>query len=96
MTRSTPIRRVLLRGAENLTERSYARLLAGPGGRGPGPCGGRGVDRLPELRHVYGAPDLDRARRRLERFYGACADTEVPELHRLGRTIAAWENQLLA
>ena len=49
-----------------------------------------------ELRHVYAAPDPDRARRRLERFYRACADTDVPELHRLGRTIAAWENQLLA
>ena len=28
--------------------------------------------------------------------YWACADTDVPELHRLGRTIAAWEDQLLA
>ena len=49
-----------------------------------------------ELRHVYTAPDPGRARRRLERFYWACADTDVPELHRLGRTIAAWEDQLLA
>ena len=90
------IRRVLLRGAENLTERSYARLLTGLDAGDPNREVAASWIACQELRHVYSAPDLDRARRRLERFYWACADTEVPELHRLGRTIAAWEDQLLA
>ena len=82
---------MLLRGAENLTERSYARLLAGLEAGDPGREVAASWIACQELRHVYGAPDLDRARRRLEGFNWACADTEVPELHRLGRTIAAWE-----
>ena len=90
------IRRVLLRGAEHLTERSYARLLTGLDAGDPNREVAAAWIACQELRHVYAAPDPDRARRRLERFYRACADTDVPELHRLGRTIAAWENQLLA
>lgn len=90
------IRRVLLRGAENLTEKAYGRLLAGLGAGDPGGQVAAAYIAAQELRHLYAAPDLDRARRRLERFYWACADTDVPELHRLGRTISAWEDQLLA
>ena len=29
-------------------------------------------------------------------FYTVCADSSIPELHRLARTITAWQNQLLA
>ena len=90
------IRRVLLRGAEHLTERSYARLLTGLDAGDPNREVAAAWIACQELRHVYGAPDLDRARTRLHRFYWACADTDVPELHRLGRTISAWEDQLLA
>ena len=54
------------------------------------------MDRLPGTAPPLRRPDPGRARHRLERFYWACADTDLPELHRLGRTIAAWENQLLA
>ncbi len=49
-----------------------------------------------ELRHVYGAHDLAQARARLFTFYRICADSPVPELHRLARTITAWQDQLLA
>jgi transposase len=90
------IRRVLLRGAENLTVTAYTRLLAGLDAGDPNGQVGAAYIAGQELRHVYAAPDLDRARRRLQRFYWACADTDVPELHRLGRTIAAWQDQLLA
>ena len=90
------IRRVLLRGAENLTEATYGRLLAGLAAGDPGGQVAAAYIAAQELRHLYAAPDLDRARRRLHRFYVACADPDVPELHRLGRTIAAWEDQLLA
>jgi transposase len=90
------IRRVLLRGAENLTERAYARLLAGLDAGDPDGEVAAAYIACQELRHLYAAPDLDRARRRLYVFYQACARPGLPELERLGRTIAAWESQLLA
>ena len=90
------IRRVLLRGAENLSEKAYRRLLAGLDAGDPGGQVGKAWIAAQELRHVYGARDLDQARRRLQRFYWACVDSDIPELLRLGRTISAWENQLLA
>lgn len=90
------IRRVLLRGAEHLTRRAYARLLAGLDAGDPDGQVAAAWIACQELRHVYGAPDLDRARRRLLRFYQACADPGIPELERLGRTISAWQPQLLA
>ena len=90
------IRRVLLRGAENLTAAAYARMLAGLD------AGDREEEvsaawiACQELRHVYTSATLAQARRRLQTFYWACATPDVPELHRLGRTIAAWQDQLLA
>jgi len=90
------VRRVLLRGAENLTEHAYGRLLAGLDAGDPAGHVAAAWIAAQELRHVYAAPDLDRARRRLHRFYTACAHPEIPELTRLGRTISSWENQLLA
>lgn len=90
------IRRLLLRGAENLTERAYARLLGGLDAGDPDGAVAAAYIACQELRHLYAAPDLDRARRRLHTFYQACAAPGVPELERLGRTIAAWEDQLLA
>ena len=90
------IRRVLLRGAENLTVTAYRRLLAGlDAGDHDGQVGSTWIA-AQELRHVYGATDLEQARRRLQRFYWACADADIPELLRLARTISAWQDQLLA
>lgn len=90
------IRRVLLRGAENLNAKAYRRLLAGLDAGDLHEQVGKTWIAAQELRHVYGARDLDQARRRLQAFYWACADSDIPELHRLGRTISAWETQLLA
>jgi transposase len=90
------IRRILLRGAENLTENAYGRLLAGLGAGDPAGQVAAAYIAAQELRHLYGARDLTQARHRLHRFYVACADPGVPELERLGRTISAWEDQLLA
>ena len=90
------IRRVLLRGAENHTPTSYGRLLAGlAAGDQHGQVAAAWIA-TQELRHVYGARDLTQARARLFTFYSACADSSVPELHRLARTITAWQDQLLA
>jgi transposase len=90
------IRRILLRGAENLTANAYARLIAGLDAGDPNREVAAAYIACQELRHLYAAPDLHRARRRLHTFYEACALPGVPELERLGRTISAWEDQLLA
>jgi transposase len=90
------VRRVLLRGAENLTHRAYARLLAGLDAGDPDGHVAAAWIAAQQLRHVYAAPDLDRARRRLHAFYTACAHPDIPELTRLGRTISSWQTQLLA
>jgi hypothetical protein len=90
------IRRVLQRGAEHLSPNAYGRLLAGLDVGDPRGEVAAAYIAGQELRHRYAAPDLDRARRRLHTFYQACAAPGVPELERLGRTISAWEDQLLA
>jgi transposase len=41
-------------------------------------------------------PDRDRAEQHLRRWFGLVADAEVPELHRLARTLDAWRAELLA
>jgi transposase len=90
------IRRVRQRGAEHLSPNAYGRLLAGLDVGDPrGEVAAADIAGQ-ELRHLYAAPDTDRARRRLHTFYPACAAPGGPELERLGRTISAWEEQLLA
>ena len=49
-----------------------------------------------DLRLIYRARDRDNAARRLHRWLVHCADSNVPELHRLARTIDAWRDELLA
>ncbi len=90
------IRRVLLRGAENLTADAYSRMLAGLDAGDRDQQVAAAWIACQELRHVYSARTLAQARRRLTIFYWACATPDVPELHRLGRTIEAWQQQLLA
>jgi len=90
------IRRVLLRGAERHTPASYGRLLAGLAAGDPDDQVATAWIATQELRPVYGAADLTQARDRLFTFYRACAEADVPELHRLARTISTWQNQLLA
>jgi len=90
------IRRVLLRGAENHSASSYRRLLAGLDAGDPDGEVAAAYIACQELRHLYAAPDLAEARRRLQTFYWACARPGVPELERLGRTISAWQDQVLA
>jgi hypothetical protein len=44
---------------------------------------------------VYAARSLVAARRRLEAFYAHVAWAEVRELTRLGKTVRAWETEIL-
>ena len=80
------IRRVLLRGAENLNAKAYPRLLTGlDAGDGTGRSPPRGSPPR-KLRHVYGARDLEQARRRLQTSTGPapratspnCSDSPAP------------------
>ncbi len=48
------------------------------------------------LSEVYAAPNLPTARRRLVVFFQHAADTDVPELTQLARTIDRWRNEILA
>ena len=48
------------------------------------------------LREVYATASVGVARRRLDRFYRHCRDSEVHELVRLARTIRGWEGPILA
>ena len=90
------IRRLLLRGAGTLNERGWTRLHAGldAGDR----YGEVGAALLAKelLRDTYAAVDLAHARRRLTVFYQWCAQAEIPELNRLAKTIAAWQDEVLA
>jgi len=90
------IRRLLLRGAQTLTERGAARLADGlDAGDRYDEVGAAWVAKE-LLRDVYAAIDPAHARRLLTVFYQWCADAEVAEVTRLARTIAAWEDEVLA
>jgi len=91
------IRRVLRRGAEHLTERAWERLLAGLDAGDDDEQIGKAWIAAQDLRRIYQrATDRDTAQRRLHRWFEHCADSNVPELHRLARTIDAWREEFLA
>lgn len=91
------IRRLLRRAAEQLSEHGWARLLAGlDDGDSDDQQVGRAWIAAQDLRRIYRAPDRDRARRALERWYWYCATAGVPELVRLATTISNWQDEFLA
>ena len=49
-----------------------------------------------DLRLLYRASGRDQAEQRLYHWMVQCADSDIPELHRLARTIEAWRPELLA
>lgn len=89
------IRRLLLRGYERLTDRQHERIDEGLIGDRYGEVGAAWLAK--ELvREIYTAHGLAHAQRRLIVFYDFVADADVPELVRLAKTIAAWEDEILA
>jgi transposase len=90
------IRRLLRRGHDHHSERSWARMLAGLAAGDDGEQVGRAWIAAQELRLLYREPDRDRAERRLLRWFTAVAEHEIPELVRLARTLDAWRLELLA
>jgi transposase len=90
------IRRLLRRGYEHHSERSWARLLAGLAVGDRHEQVGRAWIAAQELRLLYREPTRDRAEQRLLRWFIQVAEHEIPELIRLARTLDAWRPELLA
>ncbi len=91
------IRRVLRRAAENLTPTAWERLLAGLDAGDLDEQIGTTWIAAQDLRLIYQrATDRDSAQRRLHRWLVLCADSNIPELHRLAKTIDAWREEFLA
>lgn len=88
-------RRLMTRGFERLASHQRERLFTAL--REGDPDGEVGATILGKelLREVYAAKSLATARRRLEAFYAHVAWAEVKELSRLGKTVRAWEAEIL-
>ena len=98
------IRRVLRRGhwgslplaGEHLTDLAWHRLLTGLDvGDVDGQVAAAWIA-AQDLRLIYRAKTRNDAERRLHRWLVHCADSNVPELHRLASTIDGWRDDLLA
>ena len=91
------IRRLARRAPETLTERAWGRLLTGLDLGDPRGEVAQAYMAAHELRFLYArGRDLPDARRRLFDVLIRCAFSGVPELERLGRTLDAWREELLA
>jgi transposase len=90
------IRRLLRRGHDHHSARSWARMLTGLATGDDREQVGRAWIAAQELRLLYREPTRDRAERRLLRWFTAVAEHEIPELVRLARTLDAWRDELLA
>jgi transposase len=90
------IRRVLRRGHEHLTDVAWDRLLTGLDvGDVDGQVAAAWIA-AQDLRLIYRAKNRQVAERLLYRWLVHCADSNVPELHRLAATIDGWRPELLA
>jgi len=89
------IHRRLLAAHERLDPAGFARVLAWlDAGDTDGEVGAAYLAKE-LLRETYLAADAFDARRRLVTFYTHCADSDVPELDRLARTVARWQTPIL-
>lgn len=90
------IRRVLLTGAERLTERGQGRMnlglrLGDPNDEVLGAWLAKEY-----VRDVYLTEDPAKAAVLLERTIAGCLEDEVPEIQSLGRTLKRWRSEILA
>jgi transposase len=90
------IRRVLRRGHDHHTDTSWTRLLHGLDLGDPNGEVAAAWIAAQELRLLYRLRDPQRATQAFTRWLSFCADSEVPELHRLARTLDSWREELLA
>lgn len=90
------IRRVLRRRADRLSEKAWQRLLLGLELGDSGEQIGRTWIAAQDLCRLYQCRSRYAAEQHLHRWLTHCADSGVPELHRLARTIDSWREELLA
>lgn len=90
------IRRVLRRAHERLSPHAWDRLLAGLDGGDPDGQVAAAWIAAQDLRLLYGHRDPARAAEAFYRWLAFCAESDVPELHRLARTLDSWRGELLA
>ena len=90
------IRRVLRRGHDHHSDRSWTRLLHGLDLGDPDGEVAAAWIAAQELRLLYRCATRSRPRPRSTGWLAFCADSEVPELHRLARTLDSWRDELLA
>jgi hypothetical protein len=90
------VRRVLRRGYDRHSQHSWDRLLAGLDAGDPNGEVAAAWIAAQDLRLLYRHRDPARAAAAFYRWLSFCADSEVPELHRLARTLDSWRDELLA
>ena len=90
------IRKVLLTGAERLTERARARLDAALAAGDPRDEVVATWLAKEHLREVYAVEDPVDATVLLDAVIAECASSEVKELRRLGGTLTKWRTEILA
>jgi len=90
------IRRVLRRGHDHHSDLSWTRLLRGLDLGDPDGEVAAAWIAAQDLRLLYRHRDPARAAEAFYRWLAFCADSTVPELHRLARTLDSWRDELLA
>ncbi len=90
------IRRVLRRGAEHHSQRSWARLIAGLEAGDHDQQVALAWIAAQDLRRIYRCRTRAQAERHLLAWFTAVAEHEIPELLRLARTLDSWRSELLA
>jgi transposase len=90
------IRRVLRRGHDRHSDLSWTRLLRGLDLGDPRGEVAAAWIAAQDLRLLYRLRDPQRAAQAFSRWLTFCADSGVPELHRLARTLDSWRDELLA
>ena len=90
------IRGLLRHGIENLNPRQIARLDAGLTAGDPSWEVTVAWQCYQQLRAIYHAPNPAEGRRRAEQVIGSLPSCPIAEVARLGRTLRAWRQQILA
>jgi transposase len=90
------IRRLLRRRFDRLTERAWARILAGLEAGDVDEQIGLTWIAAQDLCLLFESTSRYQAEQRLHRWFVHCADAEMPKLRRLATTIDSWREELLA
>ena len=90
------IRRLLRRRADRLSEHAWQRLLIGLELGDVDEQIGRTWIAAQDLCRLYSCRSRYAAEQHLHRWLVHCADSNIPELHRLARTLDIWRSELLA